>query len=466
MKIQLVIASDRRERGNLSASRSSRREKIVASLLAMTFLNFMLALKNQRRQNRAFVFLILLLFSFTALSCSSKKTEPYLSPLSSTPDWSQLQAFQNTLTREEFLHLIQDVYTQGDIYKKYIALEADRALIQKYKSNSQEQFVLHFAKGPASRSESGKTQSPRPAPNNPEKPLSGFKIAIDPGHIGGAYAKDEERWFKLGNYPPVAEGEITLTVSQILQKKLELLGAQVFLVRNKLEPLSPLRPETLRELAKASLRNRNSNETKEYSEGEINDESKTLAYRVAEIRERARLINDFKPDLTLVVHFNAENWGDPDQPTMSKEDHLHLIVHGSYTPKELEYDDIRFEMLKKLLSGSHDSEMEISKLVVESLKNATGLPPCIYPPGFNAKAMNNNGYLWARNLLANRLYQGPVIYLEPYVMNNSEVYQRLVNGDYEGKRWVAGQWQKSIFREYADGVIDGLLAYQKVTKLN
>lgn len=98
--------------------------------------------------------------------------------------------------------------------------------------------------------------------------------------------------------------------------------------------------------------------------------------------------------------------------------------------------------------------MEISKAVARSMKASTGLPPAIYPPGLNAKPMSPDGYLWARNLLANRLYRGPVVYLEPYAMNNRRVYQRLVTGDYEGKRWIADQWRQSIFREYAGGVIE------------
>ena len=42
-------------------------------------------------------------------------------------------------------------------------------------------------------------------------------------------------------------------------------------------------------------------------------------------------------------------------------------------------------------------------------------------------------------------------------MNNVIVYQRLQLGDYDGERKIAGRKYKSIFREYADAVADGLL---------
>jgi hypothetical protein len=61
--------------------------------------------------------------------------------------------------------------------------------------------------------------------------------------------------------------------------------------------------------------------------------------------------------------------------------------------------------------------------------------------------------------MANRLYQCPVVFTEPYVMNNREVYDRVAAGDYPGERLVAGRMRKSLYREYADGVAAGLRAH-------
>jgi hypothetical protein len=63
----------------------------------------------------------------------------------------------------------------------------------------------------------------------------------------------------------------------------------------------------------------------------------------------------------------------------------------------------------------------------------------------------------ARNLAANREYDGPVICTEPYYMNNRITYQRLLAGDYDGQRPIDGKPYASIFREYADCVAQGLV---------
>jgi hypothetical protein len=46
-------------------------------------------------------------------------------------------------------------------------------------------------------------------------------------------------------------------------------------------------------------------------------------------------------------------------------------------------------------------------------------------------------------------------------MNSVDVFARVQAGDYEGTRVVNGIERPSIFREYVDGVVDGLLEYYK-----
>jgi hypothetical protein len=44
-------------------------------------------------------------------------------------------------------------------------------------------------------------------------------------------------------------------------------------------------------------------------------------------------------------------------------------------------------------------------------------------------------------------------------MNSKDVFARIQAGDYEGTRNINGVEQKSIFREYADSLIEGLADY-------
>ncbi|NJM38664.1 MAG: hypothetical protein HC845_12810 [Akkermansiaceae bacterium] len=286
-----------------------------------------------------------------------------------------------------------------------------------------------------------------------EKPLDGIKIAIDPGHIGGEWAKIEERWFVVGNGTPVIEGEMTLKVAQLLKPKLENLGASVSLVRDQLEPITAKRPESLADLAKSAI-------GQDDSPAAIQRTAERLFYRTAEIQDRANLVNEtLKPDIVLCLHFNAEGWGNPNQPKLVDAHHFHLLLNGGYTDEEIALIDQRFEMLQRLLQRIHEEEVLIGSTVADTFGRITGLPPYTYQFTNNFRAIDGQPYLWARNLLANRLYQCPVVFMEPYVMNSTIDYHRIQAGDYEGLREVNGKMQPSIFREYANALAEGLMNY-------
>jgi len=165
------------------------------------------------------------------------------------------------------------------------------------------------------------------------------------------------------------------------------------------------------------------------------------------------------PDIVLCLHFNAEGWGDPSKPTLIDNNHLHLLVNGSYLQEELDLDDERFEMIRRLLSRAYDEELPIADIVATSLAKATGLPPYQYPTTLTTTKVDSSGYVYARNLLATRLYRCPVVYCEPYVMNSKDGFARIQAGDYDGKKEINGVDRKSIFREYADSVAEGLAEY-------
>jgi hypothetical protein len=263
----------------------------------------------------------------------------------------------------------------------------------------------------------------------------------------------EERWFQVGNVT-VKEGDMTLTVAKIVAARLRSLGATVSFTRSRPGPTTSSRPRDFHSIAVAELRKEHQPITHEA----VKKKSEELFYRVAEIRNRARLINErLRPDLTICLHFNAEEWSDERHAHLSLKNHLHLLVSGCLSQNELAKDDQRFDMLVKLLSRTYTEEIPVARVLSKSLARETDLPPFSYK-GPNATSITP--YVWARNLMANRLFQSPVVYVEAYVMNNAEVVRRVGAGDYKGYRHVAGVGvRKSIYREYADGIVDGLLQY-------
>ena len=392
-----------------------------------------------------------------------------LSVLAETPDWTRLEAFQETITREEFTRLLDQVYAPGGAAMGLIAVEEDAAAI-KTTLEPEAVFRLRFAKDAASAKPVPRYWRPAAALGPAKKPFAGVKIALDPGHLGGEWARIEERFYQIGATKPVAEGEMTLRVAELLAPQLRALGAEVSFVRKSPGPTIEARPESFHEAARTELKRLGIAEPREnYDATQLADptrgqtvqwQSEILFYRVAEIRHRAKVVNEqLKPDLVLCIHFNAEGWGDdPAAPVFVPRNHLHLLVNGCYSASELRNDDVRFDMLRRLLDGSFAEEVAASGRVADALADATKLPPYAYTTG-NALRVGDRPYIWARNLLANRLYDAPVIFLEPYVMNSQPVWERVQAGDYEGEKMVAGELRKSIYREYADAVAAGLRTY-------
>ena len=392
-----------------------------------------------------------------------------LSPLAPVPDWRELEAFQETITRAEFVQLLDTVYAPGEAARGVITVGETEATMLTSLTPPAE-WRLRFAaesKAPPRSWRPASALGPAPA----ERPLAGVKIALDPGHLGGAWAKMEERWFQIGLSKPVVEGELTLRVAELLAPQLRALGAEVTLVRDHLGPTTPERPATLEAAARAELARQGiSTPRSTYTPGQtgparaetVQWQSELLFYRISEIRHRARIVNEqLKPDLVLCLHFNAEGWGgDPLNPELVPRNHLHILVNGCYATDELRFDDQRHDLLLKLLNRSYAEELAISERVAGVVATTASLPPYRYTTP-NARQTGTSPYVWARNLLANRLYRAPVVFLEPYVMNSEEIWARVQAGEYEGERLVAGVLRKSLTREYADAVATGLAEYYR-----
>lgn len=376
--------------------------------------------------------------------------------LAPDPDWSSLDVYQNTITRDEFESVLESVYSEGDSWKAAVRISDTFADVDTQDGKG---FRLEFADSESDEvpERFWRSAGELSAASDPARPLKGMRIVIDPGHIGGEWAKTEQRWYSIVKGTQVMEGSMTLQVAKLLRPRLEAMGAQVFLTRETTEPVTQMRPEDFEEAAANYLRS--IGKDPQVHKKTLAAERDRMFYRTQEIRTRAWLVNEvFQPDIVLCLHFNAESWGNPRKPKFVRSNHLHLLVNGTYSLSEMRLHDQCFDMMQRILQRTHFEETPLSAAVAKSMAKETGLRVFRYG-GSNARQVGESEYVWARNLLANRLYDCPVVFLEPYVMNNEEVHERIRAGDYEGKRSIAGAMRKSIFREYADGVAEGVRAY-------
>jgi len=78
-----------------------------------------------------------------------------------------------------------------------------------------------------------------PSFENPHTPLKGLRVAIDPGHMGGKFARLEEKYVHMlpseekgiDQEIEFNEGELALLTAKKLAQKLKSLGAKVLLTK-------------------------------------------------------------------------------------------------------------------------------------------------------------------------------------------------------------------------------------------
>jgi N-acetylmuramoyl-L-alanine amidase len=391
--------------------------------------------------------------------CFAVEEKPFLySPVSEAPEWRLLEGYQGTLSQKEFTERLQRVFDPEGALGAYLEMSERAVVVFRDREKTQPLFRLRFA---------APTSTPRPelapfALADPTKPLLGKVICLDPGHIGGDWADIEERTFRIGRDRPVVEGELNLQTCRLLAERLSAAGAKVVWTHEGFAPTTEVRPADLYpEAIEYLLKDPANRRLPRFSmNGLIRWNAELLFYRSAEIQARARRVNEeLRPDFTLCLHYNAAPWGSPGRASLTSVSRLVLFSHGSYTASELAYDDQKFNLFRKLLENSTPSELAIGGAIGQQFKEKWGVPPENYEGSGYAHASGASPYVWHRNLIANRLFRGPVIFVEGPYMNDRTTYGWIQAGAYEGSRKVGRAERQNIFQEYADRVADGVLQW-------
>jgi N-acetylmuramoyl-L-alanine amidase len=396
-----------------------------------------------------------------------------------TPNpWCPIDLYQQTITRAQFEQKLHSLYDPFRVFPAYLDINDSRMVVYPTPQERRiPQFILHFAPPGQPRTPMRWFRTPAEfrAENHPiDKPLSGLRVAIDPGHIGGPWAQIEERSTRYQGSAPVQEGDLNLITGRILKQELIDMGASVFVVRDSTEPVTPYRPGDMLPEAREMLlqHSAHSSSLRALPPDKINllfghrvmGLAEFLFYRCSEITERGnRIRNNFVPDITVTLYIDATPSSGRGHTTSANANIF--FVHGSYTRTEMADPAMQRRCVYKMVEGSSDIEAEVAARIADVFMQKTGLGPVKYGDSSTTRQMiPNNPYVVARNLAANREYDGPVVCTEPYFMNNHTVYQRLLAGDYDGERVFDGKSCKSIFREYADCVAQGLVnAYSAPT---
>ena len=303
--------------------------------------------------------------------------------------------------------------------------------------------------------------------------LKGCRIALDPGHIAGDLetAKMEKKWVEMKN-PSVQliEGELTLATALILKNKLEAQGAKVMLTRDRpnisafgIDFVKWTDSLFIKAIEDAHARGDVSFEEKNYLLTKANNTEIFRRFFLAEdLRERARKINEFHPDLTLVMHYNVDetnaNWNKP-----SKKDFNMTFVGGSFGEDELNSPEARIEFLRLLLTDDIEWSTEFSKYIIESMVKQTKVPAALDSNAIylrdNCMKTDVNG-VYCRNLTLTRKVKGVICYGESLYQDNINECKALSKkeikiGELETSKRVA---------EVAEAYYQGIVNYMKGSK--
>lgn len=388
-------------------------------------------------------------------------------------EWLALADYDGTFTRSEFEDALTNVFDPWRGLRPYLRIgDQAVAVYAEAAGRGTPLVVVHFA---ATLHTQRKSLLPFRTPDTwvspsalaPAKPLAGLRVAIEPADIGGAWAKMEDRSVEFRGYGRINEGDLNLIVGRLLRDRLSELGADVFLVRDRAEPILPIAQDHLLTAAEALLRQKptllpesfphRAIELGEKDRARLQLAAGLFLTKTLETCARAALVRrSFQPDITLVIQHDATPSSTEGKLTPINRNIF--FVDGAYLPDELRDPRQRLRLLTKLFQRVTPVETTVAVAIARRFRTTTGFPPVLYGNSPTTReVVAHNDYVVARNLAMNREHDGPVVVTEPYFMNQPETLARLLAGDYPGQRMIAGHRRPSIFREYADCVAAGLM---------
>ena len=254
-----------------------------------------------------------------------------------------------------------------------------------------------------------------------EKPLKDLKIAIDPGHIGGEYCELENHLYTQRD-SAICEGDLNMKISLILKNLLEMEGSSVFLSRYTNEPVSAGSNNLSKTDFKSFIRN--------------------------EYEKRIVSINNFNPDMTLLVHLNMG-----EKP--SCYDGINAFVPGNFYQGELNSEEDLINFLELLFSPNIFINTKAAATVISRMANELETEPFrLFRFGkpelrkYMFEIPGTSEGIMARNLYMFRKIKSPVFLIEGPHMNYEPNFKKFLD-EKESKKFIF-KIAESIFSGLAE----------------
>ena len=306
-------------------------------------------------------------------------------------------------------------------------------------------------------------------------PLTGLKVLIDPGHMGGDEWDHNTGKYVEVNGKKVSEGTLTLWTSLVLAERLENLGATILLTREKIGTVSE---ETYPDFNVTPFLNsyfqnsmddwmapyldqpidivRNTIKTATEVQKAYSSTQKMRFYITgADLEARSKMIDSFKPDVSIIIHFDASK---SDQLQSSVQS-LEAFIPGGYGLNETGGRKAKALGLKHLLEVRRwNQTVELADQVTDSMSDSLRIPRLNIPKAFSGVRVRDGVY--TRNLYLNRRsMNGLLVYLECLHYDHVQEHPKLTKlnetGSYHGNAYQ----YPSRLNDIVDGIESGMLRY-------
>lgn len=302
------------------------------------------------------------------------------------------------------------------------------------------------------------------------KTLSGYKIAIDPGHFAGDFetAKIEGKFIELTYAKDTVrfyEANLNLTTARLLKDKLTQAGANVLITRSKPGVLvagktyKQWKAQDLPALFQKDLREKKITPAKMKKLKDFDARLHTLYIARPELELRADIVNAYDPDLTVAIHYNA----DPEIEAIDKpsqNNYNMTFVAGAFMRHELDEPDERLHFLRVLLMQNFDKSVLVSKHIIRQFEQKLKVP--------TIAKKNHLGYLsnasiyiqkgvYARNLGLCRRINSPLCFGETFAQNHRWESERLKTNRLDRPN----QRVKDVAQAYYVGILNYFRALKK-----
>ncbi|MBL7715775.1 MAG: N-acetylmuramoyl-L-alanine amidase [Bdellovibrionales bacterium] len=382
------------------------------------------------------------------------------------------------------LKTVLPVFLLGNAFRNQRFVAWDQAWVQSYSDGmgrtAEYDFPINTSADPTFARESriASLVASRPL----TLPLAGFRIAIDPGHMGGdswdkitgKFIKDAATGVKL------SEGVMALQTSLLLQKEFEALGATVQLTHDQFDAVTPVKLEhlDLKEYGFKELRNSQADSwigalaQKAGSEKELADLiSKSAQYKRffseimrgtyhtqrLDLHARNEKILAFVPDLTLVIHYDvAVTAANPNGPNRKGKQGVKAYIPGAFSESEISTPERRAHFLQALSRTSYFSEnLRFAKHLTTSIASKLKIPFDLATTGL---ATSHGSGVQSRNLtLTHHMSQTVGAFLECAYYNTTD-FDRFAKADYTlsigGRKTTYSKRLVEVVQAIRDGVLN------------